>query len=490
MSVMAVSHEAASHAATSPVTQSVDAVPAPLIVASPSGDVLHINAWLDRKDGDLAQSLRDAGRIDLDASGACAWRVGERTYRIHAQRWFDEDPVVWVVSFEETTQERRLVEVQRLIDELPVSVIVSQDAHITYMNEACIEMLEPVEALLPRPARELKGICFDVFHKKPSYQRGLVADPSNLPHEATIDVGDEKLWFAVHPFYDADGTYAGQTLVLEFVTQKHHQLATLEETIDGVQKAVYQLRDVADDLAAQVDENSRRASEVSGAAEQIRGNINAVAAATQQLSASISDVSRSSSESVNVANNAVTQAESASELMAQLGASSAEIGKVIKVITSIAQQTNLLALNATIEAARAGEAGKGFAVVANEVKELAKETANATEDISQKIETIQGDTTSVVEAIERVSEVIAEISDRQISIASAVEEQTTTTDDIGASAQHAASNSDGIAERIAEVAESANANIDKIRHVRTSADDLMKIVEGLRETVLRMEASG
>ncbi len=156
-----------------------------------------------------------------------------------------------------------------------------------------------------------------------------------------------------------------------------------------------------------------------------------------------------------VAKNAVSVACLTNETVKKLGESSSEIGNVIKVITSIAQQTNLLALNATIEAARAGEAGKGFAVVANEVKELAKQTAKATEEIGQKIEAIQGDTKGAVKAIEQISTIIDQINDISNSIASAVEEQTVTTNEIGRSVVEAAKGVGEIAKNISGVAVAA-----------------------------------
>ncbi len=141
--------------------------------------------------------------------------------------------------------------------------------------------------------------------------------------------------------------------------------------------------------------------------------------------------------------------------MSKLGESSAEIGQVIKVITSIAQQTNLLALNATIEAARAGEAGKGFAVVANEVKELAKQTAKATEDISQRIATIQTDAKGAVKAIETISGVINKGNDISGTIATAVEEQSATTNEMSRNALEAAKGAGEIASSITGVAQTA-----------------------------------
>ena len=168
-----------------------------------------------------------------------------------------------------------------------------------------------------------------------------------------------------------------------------------------------------------------------------------VAAGAEEMGASIREIASNAAEASEVAARRSTAAETTTATVAKLGESSAEIGNVVKVITSIAEQTNLLALNATIEAARAGEAGKGFAVVANEVKELAQETAKATEDIAKRVLAIQGDTTAAVAAIEEISSIVAQISDRQTTIACAVEEQTATTNEMSRSVQEAAERDDG-----------------------------------------------
>jgi len=183
-----------------------------------------------------------------------------------------------------------------------------------------------------------------------------------------------------------------------------------------------ELTAISQQLASNAEETATQANVVSAASEQVSKNVAVVASGSEQMQASIREISKSANEAARVAKNAVGVADNTNATIVKLGDSSIEIGQVIKVITSIAQQTNLLALNATIEAARAGEAGKGFAVVANEVKELAKETAKATEEISQKIEAIQGDTKGAVKAIGEISAVINQINDISNTIASAVEE--------------------------------------------------------------------
>ncbi|QPJ64791.1 MAG: HAMP domain-containing protein [Candidatus Nitrohelix vancouverensis] len=268
-----------------------------------------------------------------------------------------------------------------------------------------------------------------------------------------------------------------------FFANLRRSIGSIGDNAEKLSLSSMELTGVSQQMASNASQTSSQAGLVSSSSEEVSQNVDTVAAGTEEMNASISEIAKNSQEAAKISSTAVEVATRTNQAVTQLGISSAEIGEVIKVITSIAEQTNLLALNATIEAARAGEAGKGFAVVANEVKELAKETSRATEDISQKIEAIQNDTTKSVQAIEEISNVINRISDISTTIAGAIEEQSATTSEMGRNISEAARRAQDITRNILEVAKAADDTTQGAQNTQASAGSLSEMASELKRLV-------
>ncbi|TRW42957.1 methyl-accepting chemotaxis protein [Georgenia yuyongxinii] len=260
-------------------------------------------------------------------------------------------------------------------------------------------------------------------------------------------------------------------------------MAAVSQTAQTVATAADELSAGSTHVAAGAAEASAQVGVVASATEQISHNVQSAAAGAEQMEVSIRQIAHNAAEAAKVAALATEHAAATNGVITRLGESSQEIGDVVKVITAIAEQTNLLALNAAIEAARAGEVGKGFAVVASEVKELAHETARATESIAHRIDAIQAQTGVAVGAIGRISEVVGQINAYQMTIASAVEEQTVTTNAMSRSFAEAATGAREIAQNITGVATAARTTSDVTGHMEASTDELARMSEQLRERV-------
>ena len=364
---------------------------------------------------------------------------------------------------------------------------IMRDGQVTgtmdfFATETLTPSADRLEAL--RAVGRLVSGAIDRIHKA-EHEQAAAADL-----RAKVDEMLKVVEAAAQGDLTQEVTVTGDDAIGQLGQGLHDFLGNLRTSIGGIagnaqslSSSSEELTSVSQQMSATAEETSAQAGVVSGAADQVSRNVQTVATAAEQMSVAIAEISKSAAAAAGVATNAVRVADTTNATIAKLGESSHEIGNVIKLITSIAQQTNLLALNATIEAARAGEAGKGFAVVANEVKELAKETTKATEDISQRIAAIQGDTQSAVAAIKQISGVINQINDISNTIASAVEEQTATTAEMNRNIAEAAKGSSEIAQNIVGVAQAAQSTSGGATQTQSASGELSRMASELQQLV-------
>jgi methyl-accepting chemotaxis protein len=260
-------------------------------------------------------------------------------------------------------------------------------------------------------------------------------------------------------------------------------IQAVHDDADGVASASTEMSAVSGELRATAESTAVRAGQVGSIANDVAESVSAVSVGTEEMSAAIREIASGASQAASVAAEAVDAANTTQQTIGRLGDSSTKIGEVVKVITAIAAQTNLLALNATIEAARAGETGKGFAVVAGEVKELAQETSRATDDIAARVSAIQLDAQAAVSAIDQIGSVIARINDFQATIASAVEEQSATTAEMGRGISQVDTGAQNIAAGISQVTVQAGQTTVAAVSTAQAADEPAETAERLRGIV-------
>ncbi len=387
----------------------------PSEIVGQSIDIFHKNPQHQRRMLADPKNLPHRARIAIEGE----WLDLNISAVMDARGAYVGPMLTWNVITEQVKAEQQTKKLIGMIDRMPINVMTcdpNDNYRIDYANRTSIETLRTLEKHLPIKADQLVGSSIDIFHKRPTHQRSMLADPNNLPHETFIRVGPETLHLKVSAMTDGTGKYIGPMLTWS-VESANRAMA------EKVQEAVKAVTGNAADL-------SQAATTLDNAARTMRGLVGDASVATDEVVQAIGAIAQQMQQASNLSQGAVEDAGRSAEKVEQLSAVTQRITAIVDLIRSIAGQTNLLALNATIEAARAGEAGKGFAVVAGEVKILAGQTAKATGEIEQQIEQIQSAMAETVEAIGKIGGTTRRLSGIAKDVSDAIGRQATATQQV------------------------------------------------------------
>ncbi|MCX7371063.1 MAG: methyl-accepting chemotaxis protein [Alphaproteobacteria bacterium] len=376
----------------------------------------------------------------------------------------------------------------QMIEQMPTAVMTADprdDFRISYMNPQSTSLLRGIEHMMSVKADALLGQSIDVFHHRPDHQRRLLSDAANLPHQSRIKLGDQVLDLKINAIRNGAGEYVSAMLIWNNVTAQARLADSFEAEVGGVVQyvaaSVQEMRRGVETVSTSAETSGREADAVAEVSAQAGQDVQAVAASAEELAASVAEITRQVSEGAQVARAAADEARATDQTVQGLVQAAAKIGDVVRLISDIAGQTNLLALNATIEAARAGEAGKGFAVVASEVKNLASQTAKATEEIAAQIGAIQSTTEDAAGALRNIGATIERMNEVTTAIAGAVEEQGAATREIARSAAQVAEGTCAVVRRIDDVRRAAGDTGGAARAMREGAETLASQTQALRQ---------
>jgi methyl-accepting chemotaxis protein len=434
----------------------------------------------------LAGPIRRLTRIVQEIAG------GKTDEVVPYTAWGDE--IGRMAASVETLREvmRRAFIQAQMIEQLPVGVMIAEpfgDFRITYLNAEARQLLELVKDAIKVPINELVGQPIDVFHPGSRRQRDLVADPANLPHRTRITIGAETLDLRISAIHDRNGAYAGPLLTWRRATGQARLVRQFEESVGAIARTVAEAADGMRQAASVMRESTITAGErtlaVSVASDHAAESVSTAAAGAEEVAVSVAEIARQVAESAQIAGMAVAEAQATDASVSGLSEAAGRISAVVRLISDIAARTNLLALNATIEAARAGDAGKGFAVVAGEVKNLATQTAKATQEIGGQIAAMQQATSEAVAALRSIGGTIQRMNEIASVIAGSVEIQGEATQSIAQAVQHAAAGTAEVNSNIAAVTHVVDETGSRAGEVLEAATEMTRQATALKDEVAK-----